>query len=101
MTTRLYRTSPSVATPEVIEVQAMYWGTHAHPHEGAHPHQHGGDGSTPRPRTSRPGAEPSLPTDPSRAVLLDIGEHAGALVLKAPSERAGMEVEIHPLSDPL
>jgi hypothetical protein len=33
-------------------------------------------------------------------VLLDIGEHAGALVLRAPAEREGMEVEIHPVSDP-
>jgi len=86
-----------VATPEVTEVQAMYWGTHAHPHEDAHPHTHGGLGPK---LTSRPGAEPSAPTEPSRAVLLDIGEHAGALVLRAPSDREGMEVEIHPVSDP-
>ena len=99
MTTRRYRTSLSVATPEATEVQAMYWGTHAHPHEGAHPHQHGLV-PTPGTRPSLQGTEPSPPTDPSRAVFLDIGEHAGALVLKAPSERAGMEVEIHPASDP-
>ena len=78
----------------------MYWGTHAHPHEGAHPHQHGGLGSTPETDASRARAEPSAPTEPSRAVFLDIGEHAGALVLRAPAEREGVEVEIHRVSDP-
>jgi hypothetical protein len=64
----------------------------AHPHEGAHPHQHHGEepaaGDSPR------------PASPSRAVLVDVGEHTGALVLKAPAEREGLEVEIHPVSDP-
>jgi len=32
--------------------------------------------------------------------MLDIGEHTGALVLRAPAERDGLEVEIHPASDP-
>jgi hypothetical protein len=32
-------------------------------------------------------------------VLLDVGEHTGALVLRAPVERAGLEVEIYPASD--
>ena len=45
-------------------------------------------------------AEASAPTEPSRAVLLDIGEHTGALVLRATPEREGLEVEIHPVSDP-
>jgi len=31
---------------------------------------------------------------------VDVGEHAGALVLKAPAEREGLEVEIHPVSHP-
>ena len=33
-------------------------------------------------------------------MILDIGEHTGALVLRAPAEREGLEVEIHPASDP-
>ena len=78
----------------------MQLGTHVHPHEGAHPHQHGEHGAMPGVGSSLPGAEPTAPTKPSRAVLLDIGEHAGALVLRAPAEREGMEVEIHPVSDP-
>jgi len=40
------------------------------------------------------------PSEPSRAVAVDVGEHTGALVLAAPSEREGLEVEIHPVSDP-
>jgi hypothetical protein len=32
-------------------------------------------------------------------VFLDVGEHAGALVLIAPAEREGLEVEIHPVAD--
>ena len=32
--------------------------------------------------------------------MVDVGEHTGALVLTAPAEREGIEVEIHPASDP-
>jgi hypothetical protein len=32
-------------------------------------------------------------------VLVDVGEHTGALVLTAPADREGLEVEIHPVSD--
>ncbi len=53
----------------------------------AHPAEVAGAGETPR------------PTDPSRAVMVDVGEHRGALVLTAPAEREGFEVEIHPASD--
>jgi hypothetical protein len=100
MTTRQYRTWPCVATPELAGGQPIYRDAHAHPHEGAHPHQHRGLAPVPGVGSSRPRTEPSAPTQPSRAVLLDIGEHRGALVLKAPPERAGTEVEIHPVSDP-
>ena len=31
---------------------------------------------------------------------MDVGEYTGALVLTAPAEREGLEVEIHPASDP-
>ncbi len=33
-------------------------------------------------------------------MLVDVGEKRGALVLTAPAEREGLEVEIHPASDP-
>jgi hypothetical protein len=71
----------------------MYYSPRAHSHDGSHPHQH-------RRLGRGAGAEQSAPTEPSRAVFLDVGEHAGALVLMAPSEREGLEVEIHPASDP-
>lgn len=65
---------------------------HLHSHLDRAPHAHLSEvsaaGETPR------------PTDPSRAVLVDVGEHRGALVLTAPAECEGLEVEIHPTSDP-
>jgi hypothetical protein len=64
-------------------------GSHEHEHAHEHPHQHGA-----------PTAEAQAPTEPSRAVLVDVGERTGALVLSAPAERQGVEVEIHPSGDP-
>jgi hypothetical protein len=32
--------------------------------------------------------------------MVDVGEHRGALVLTAPAEREGLEVEIHPAAEP-
>jgi hypothetical protein len=40
------------------------------------------------------------PTEPSRAVLIDVGEQTGALILTAPPEREGLEVEIQCVSEP-
>jgi hypothetical protein len=77
----------------------VYQDVSAQPPRDAHRHQHHGHES-PVGASSRPAAESSAPTEPSRAVLLDVGEHAGALVLRAPAEREGLEVEIHPASDP-
>jgi hypothetical protein len=37
---------------------------------------------------------------PSRAVVINIGERTGALVLASSKERSGTEVEIHPVSQP-
>ena len=65
---------------------------HAHPHDGARPRQQHGDGPA--------AGDSPRPASPSRAVILDVGEHTGALVLTAPAEREGLEVQIHPASDP-
>jgi hypothetical protein len=65
---------------------------HDQRHHGAQPGQHHSE--------SWPAGESPRPTSPSRAVIVDVGEHTGALVLTAPAEREGMEVEIHPASDP-
>jgi hypothetical protein len=46
------------------------------------------------------GSEATPPTRPSQAVLLDVGEHAGALVLLSCPQREGLEVEIHPVVSP-
>ena len=99
MTTRQYRTWPSTATPERAKGQPVYQDFSAQPPIDANRHHHHGHGS-PVGVSPRPAAEPSAPTEPSRAVVLDIGEHTGALVLRAPAEREGLEVEIHPASDP-
>jgi ABC-type Zn2+ transport system substrate-binding protein/surface adhesin len=62
---------------------------HAHPHAHAdgteHDHSHG---------------EAAPPSQPSRAVMLDVGEHTGALVLRSSPARRGLEVEIHPDGQP-
>jgi hypothetical protein len=40
------------------------------------------------------------PTVPSRAVVINVGEHTGALVLASNAKRSGLEVEIHPVARP-
>ncbi len=47
-----------------------------------------------------PAGHMARPTSPRQAVLVDVGDHTGALVLSAPAEREGLEVEIHPVSEP-
>jgi hypothetical protein len=64
---------------------------HSHPHET--PHLHQSEAASSAPHAARP-------TEPSQAVLVNVGEHTGALVLTAPAGREGLEVEIHPLSEP-
>jgi hypothetical protein len=44
--------------------------------------------------------EAAPPTVPSRAVVINVHEHAGALVLASNESRSGVEVEIHPVSQP-
>jgi hypothetical protein len=60
-------------------------GDHVHPHVAPSSHTHGSAGEAAAP-----------PTQPSQAVMLDVGANAGALVLGATAQRAGLEVEIHP-----
>jgi hypothetical protein len=69
-------------------------GAHQHPldtgatHPQDHPHPH------PVVEEARP------PTRPSEAVVVDVGERSGALVLRSTAARKGLEVEIHPVADP-
>jgi hypothetical protein len=62
---------------------------HPHPHDHAERHAHASFVEPMQP-----------PTQPSQAVMLDIGAHAGALVLSSSPQREGLEVEIHPESAP-
>lgn len=76
--------------PGVLDVDRREGGrdhTHDHAHSDAHPHPH------------LPDEEARPPTRPSEAVIVDVGERAGALVLTSTSAREGLEVEIHPAAD--
>jgi hypothetical protein len=44
--------------------------------------------------------EAAPPTEPSRAVVINVGDHTGALVLSSNEQRSGIEVEIHPVAQP-
>ncbi len=63
---------------------------HVHDHDT--PHHHGADGHV--------HVEAKAPTAPSRAVMIDVGATKGALILDAAAELEGIEVEIHPVSEP-
>jgi hypothetical protein len=68
----------------------------SHDHESSHEHDHlGHDHGHEHARV-----EAVAPTDPSRAVVINVGEHLGALVLSSTEQRSGIEVEIHPVSHP-
>ncbi len=67
----------------------------SHHHDADHDHGHVSH--------EHPGhvhVEAVAPTEPSRAVVINVGEHTGALVLTSNELRAGVEVEIHPVSSP-
>ncbi len=63
---------------------------HVHDHDEGLAHEHGGHVHT----------EAKPPTAPSRAVMIDVGDTKGALILNARSELEGIEVEIHPVGEP-
>lgn len=75
-----------------VTVRAASVGQHVHPEPGGAPHVHRGEVSA--------AGEATRPTGPSRAVLIDVGTHRGALVLTASAECEGREVEIHPVAEP-
>lgn len=64
------------------------------PHQGGSSHVHAEGGSVHR------HVEAVAPTDASRAVVINVGEHTGALVLASTESRSGTEVEIHPVGEP-
>jgi hypothetical protein len=66
----------------------MIAGLHQHPH--SHPRLQA-------PATSRTESAALVP--PTRAVMVDIGDGAGALILDAGPERDGLEVLIHPVGN--
>ncbi len=61
---------------------------HDHDHSSGDGHSHG-----------QP-SEAQAPTEPSRAVVIEVDEDHGALVLSSNADRAGIEVQIHPASNP-
>lgn len=60
---------------------------HGHLHGPGADHTHDGPGHA------------VAPTEPSRAVVIAVDEDHGALVLSSSAERAGLEVQIHPVSN--
>jgi ABC-type Zn2+ transport system substrate-binding protein/surface adhesin len=64
---------------------------HVHDHDHEHDHDHDHDHDH---------VEAAPPTVPSRAVVINVGVHTGALVLASNEERSGIEIEIHPVSRP-
>ena len=79
--------------PAVPGVGVPHHHSHDHGHDHAH-HSHEHEAA------EHGRVEAAPPTEPSRAVVINVGEHTGALVLASSEERSGVEVEIHPLSQP-
>ena len=71
-----------------------------HPHTHDESDAHGAGHAHSHPHGPVSVAEARPPTSPSRAVVLDVGERTGALVLTASAKRQGLEVQIHPAADP-
>jgi hypothetical protein len=69
-----------------------------HTHTDTHPHEHTHDDADGHVHDEIREAAP--PTRPSQAVVLDVGEHTGALILMSSARREGLEVEIHLASEP-
>lgn len=89
-------TSPGVprgVSPHHADHEHKHEHEHEHDAEGGHTHDHDSDGAHVH-------VEAVAPTTPSRAVVINVGEHLGALVLESTEERSGIEVEIHPVDRP-
>jgi len=65
-------------------------------HEHGHRHVHQDHEHVP----VTPRSHAVAPSEPSRAVLLDVGENTGALILRSSASFEGREVEIHPVLHP-
>lgn len=66
-------------------------------------HEHGANGEHSHADHAHDGhghVEAAAPTVASRAVVINVNERAGALVLASNESRSGIEVEIHPVSQP-
>jgi hypothetical protein len=84
--------SRNVTSPGVPRGVSRLHDDHEHDANGGHTHDH--DAETHR------HVEAVAPTVPSRAVVINVGEHTGALVLESVEGRSGIEVHIHPVSRP-
>jgi hypothetical protein len=76
---------------------------HTHTPNGAHhghPHEHPAFTHHVNDEHVHVHVEAVAPTVPSRAVVINVGEHTGALVLASSKARSGIEVEIHPVDEP-
>jgi hypothetical protein len=93
--------SRDVTSPGVPRGVSRRHDGHAHGHEHdelVEAHEHDVDAENAHGHHVR--VEAVAPTAPSRAVVINVGEHTGALVLTSSAERSGVEVEIHPVDRP-
>jgi hypothetical protein len=75
--------------------------THTHaPEDPHHHHPHDHPAFQRHVNDAHVHVEAAPPTMPSRAVVINVGAHTGALVLASSEDRSGIEVEIHPVSEP-
>jgi hypothetical protein len=86
--------SRDATSPGVPRGVSRHRDDHEHEHHADVGHTHDHDADVHR------YIEAAAPTVPSRAVVINVGEHTGALVLESVEARSGIEVEIHPVSRP-
>jgi ABC-type Zn2+ transport system substrate-binding protein/surface adhesin len=93
------RPNPDVLGGGVARPDVDHSHTHA-PDDPHHDHPHDHRAFEHHVNDAHVHVEAVAPTAPSRAVVINVGEHLGALVLASTASRSGVEVEIHPVADP-
>jgi|GEM_PF-2240921 len=83
-------------SPDVDRSGALRHGD-SHEHASNQAHEHDVEGELAHRHRH---VEAVAPTEASRAVVINVGEHTGALVLASTESRSGTEVEIHPVGEP-
>lgn len=98
----LHETSDTASGDVRLNPDVPGGGVSHHHDDHVHVHEHDAtDHSSHEPPHAQPGHVEAVPlTVPSRAVVINVGEHTGALVLASNEQRSGVEVEVHPVARP-